>query len=65
MVTSSLNILPTILKASNQRGRQMSKELELKWKLTYGALSLLLSALATRLALYLTNKIWGEVESLP
>lgn len=43
----------------------MSKELELKWKLTYGALSLLLSALATRLALYLTNKIWGEVESLP
>ena len=41
----------------------MSKSLmdrDLKWKLTYGALSLILGALATRLALYLTNKIWGS-----
>ena len=47
----------------------MNKDLmmnkDLKWKLTFGALSLILGALATRLAVYLTDKIWGEDESLP
>ncbi|HXV98481.1 MAG TPA: hypothetical protein VEC93_08660 [Anaerolineae bacterium] len=38
---------------------------DLKWKLTFGALSLILGALATRLAVYLTNKIWDQAESLP
>ncbi len=33
---------------------------DLKRRLLYGLLSLALSALATRLALYLTNKILGE-----
>ena len=36
---------------------------EMKRRLLYGLLSLVLSALATRLALYLTNKILGEPES--
>jgi hypothetical protein len=35
---------------------------EMKRRLLYGLLSLVLSALATRLALYLTNKILGEPE---
>lgn len=35
---------------------------DLKRRLLYGVLSLVLSALATRLALYLTNKILGEPE---
>jgi hypothetical protein len=43
----------------------LTQHKDLKWKLTFGVLSLILSALATRLALYLTNKIWGEAESLP
>ena len=38
---------------------------DLKWQLTFSVLSLILGALATRLAIYLTNKIWGEAESLP
>jgi hypothetical protein len=38
---------------------------DLKWKLTFGVLSLILGALATRLAVFLTDKIWGEVKSLP
>ena len=33
-----------------------------KRRLVYGLLSLVLSALATRLALYLTNKLLGEPE---
>ena len=33
---------------------------EMKRRLLYGLLSLVFSALATRLALYLTNKILGE-----
>ncbi len=33
---------------------------ETKRRLVYGVLSLVLSALATRLALYLTNKLLGE-----
>jgi hypothetical protein len=33
---------------------------EMKRRLLYGVLSLVLSALATRLALYLTNRILGE-----
>lgn len=33
-----------------------------KRRIVYGLLSLLLSALATRLALFLTNKILGEPE---
>jgi hypothetical protein len=36
---------------------------EMKRRLLYGLLSLVLSALATRLALYLTNKILGEPEA--
>jgi hypothetical protein len=36
---------------------------EMKRKLLYGMLSIVLSALATRLALYLTNKILGEPEA--
>lgn len=36
----------------------------MKRRLLYGVLSLVLSALATRLALYLTNKILGEPEEL-
>ena len=43
--------------------KMMNKDL--KWKLTFGVLSLILGALATRLAVYLTDKIWGEAESLP
>jgi len=47
----------------------MNKDLmtnkDLKWKLTFGALSLILGALATRLAVYLTDKIWDEGETLP
>jgi len=35
---------------------------EMKRRLLYGMLSIVLSALATRLALYLTNKILGEPE---
>jgi len=35
---------------------------ETKRRLVYGLLSLALSALATRLALFLTNKIIGEPE---
>ena len=35
---------------------------EMKRRLLYGLLSLVLSALATRLALFLTNKILGEPE---
>jgi hypothetical protein len=35
---------------------------ETKRRLVYGLLSLVLSALATRLALFLTNKIIGEPE---
>ena len=35
---------------------------EMKRRLVYGLLSLALSALATRLALFLTNKILGEPE---
>jgi|HigsolmetaAR201D_1030396.scaffolds.fasta_scaffold25919_1 uncharacterized membrane-anchored protein len=37
---------------------------ETKRRLVYGLLSLVLSALAARLALYLTNKILGEPEQL-
>jgi hypothetical protein len=33
---------------------------DLRRRLLYGLLSLVLSALATRLALYLTNRILGE-----
>jgi hypothetical protein len=36
---------------------------EMKRRLLYGILSIVLSALATRLALYLTNKILGEPEA--
>ena len=35
---------------------------DLKRRIVYGLLSLVLSALATRVALYLTNKILGEPE---
>ncbi len=35
---------------------------DLRRRLVYGLLSLVLTALATRLALYLTNKILGEPE---
>jgi hypothetical protein len=35
---------------------------DMKRRLVYGLLSLALSALATRLALYLTNKLLGEPE---
>jgi hypothetical protein len=35
---------------------------EMKRRLVYGLLSLVLSALATRVALYLTNKILGDPE---
>jgi hypothetical protein len=35
---------------------------EMKRRVLYGLLSLVLSALATRLALYLTNRILGEPE---
>jgi hypothetical protein len=35
---------------------------DLKRRVVYGLLSLVLSILATRLALYLTNKILGEPE---
>ncbi|HEY3229198.1 MAG TPA: hypothetical protein VGJ87_08260 [Roseiflexaceae bacterium] len=36
---------------------------EMKRRLLYGMLSIVLSALATRFALYLTNKILGEPEA--
>ena len=35
---------------------------DMKRRLVYGVLSLVLSALATRLALFLTNKLLGEAE---
>jgi hypothetical protein len=35
---------------------------EMKRRIVYGLLSLVLSALATRLALFLTNKLLGEPE---
>ena len=35
---------------------------DMKRRLVYGILSLVLSTLATRLALYLTNRILGEQE---
>jgi hypothetical protein len=35
---------------------------EMKRRLVYGLLSLVLGALAARLALYLTNKLLGEPE---
>jgi hypothetical protein len=35
---------------------------DMKRRLVYGILSLILSALATRLALYLTDKLLGEAE---
>jgi hypothetical protein len=35
---------------------------EMKRRLVYGLLSLVLSALATRLALYLTDKLLGKPE---
>lgn len=36
---------------------------DVKRRLVYGLLSLILSAIATRLAVYLTNKILGEPDS--
>jgi len=36
---------------------------DMKRRVVYGLISLALSLLATRLALYLTNKILGEPES--
>lgn len=36
------------------------KNKDLKWQLTFGVLSIILGAAATRLAAYLTDKIWGE-----
>ena len=36
---------------------------DLKRRLVYGLLSLALGALATRIAVYLTNKILGEPDS--
>ena len=36
---------------------------DMKRRLVYGLLSLVLGALATRLALFLTNKILGEPEA--
>jgi hypothetical protein len=36
---------------------------EMKRRLVYGLLSLVLGALAARLALYLTNKLLGEPET--
>jgi hypothetical protein len=35
---------------------------EMKRRLLYGVLSLVLSALATRLALYITNRVLGDPE---
>jgi len=35
---------------------------DVRRRLVYGVLSLVLSILATRLALYLTNKLLGEAE---
>jgi hypothetical protein len=35
---------------------------DIKRRLVYGLLSLILGAIATRLALYLTNRILGEPE---
>ena len=37
---------------------------DLKRRLVYGLLSLALGAIATRLALYLTNRILGEPEEV-
>ena len=38
-------------------------EEDLKRRIVYGVLSLALGALATRIAVYLTNKILGEPDS--
>ncbi len=40
----------------------MEMDMDLKRRLVFGMLSLALGALATRLALYLTNKLLGEPE---
>lgn len=37
---------------------------EMKRRLVYGVLSLVLGAIATRLALFLTNKLLGEPDEL-
>jgi hypothetical protein len=37
---------------------------DMRRRLLYGLLSLVLSALATRLAIYLTNKILGEPQQI-
>jgi hypothetical protein len=38
---------------------------DVKRRLVYGLISLILGAIATRLAMYLTNKILGEPEEGP
>ena len=43
-----------------QVSKEISMEKETKRKLVYGALNLVLVALANRLALLLTNKLMGE-----
>lgn len=43
----------------------MEADMEFKRKLVYSALSFVLGWLATRLALYLTNKLLGEPEDKP
>ncbi len=46
----------------NQKGVHYFMDNDLKRRLVYGMLSLVLGMLATRLALYLTNKLLGELE---
>jgi hypothetical protein len=38
---------------------------DIKRRIVYGALSFVFGAIATRLALYLTNRLLGEPESKP
>jgi len=51
-------------KSENKMKNPLIKNKDLKWQLTFGVLSLILGALATRLAAYLTDKIWGRSESM-
>jgi hypothetical protein len=51
-----------VVGAAKQTEEAFTMNDDMKRRLVYGVLSLILSALATRLALYLTDKLLGEAE---
>ncbi len=48
----------------NTKNRRIDVEQDVKRRLLYGLLSLLLGIAATRLALFLTNKLLGQPEQV-